>query len=75
MLHLFAGLLAYGPLFPSTGPGRQGATSTEPHTVYTWSHNWAAVVGIIICLCLLHVWFKYNLKWDKDDDSDDPTQL
>lgn len=73
MWYLFAGIIAAGPSF---SPGHQGPTDPN-HVTYSWSHNWAAVVGIVICLALLHVWFNEFVKRheENDDDSDDSAQF
>lgn len=54
-------LAAGGPL--SQSPSDNGGTT------YVWANNWAAVIGIILCLVLLHMWASALDKDDEDDDS------
>lgn len=50
------------------GAGRQAASCAQDCITYGWSHNWAAVVGILLCLALLQAWFD---AYTKSDDAEE----
>lgn len=72
MGYLFAGIIASGP---PVSPGHHVRTDPN-HVTYVWSHNWAAVIGCIICILLLHAWISTHPWFNEDPGADkDPPQF
>lgn len=61
-------LAAGGPSIVPRAPHAADPNATQ----LFFSHNWAAVIGAILCACLLAAWIDNKLK-ELDDADDDKT--
>lgn len=56
-------------------PGHQAASCDPRYSDcvhYVWAHNGAAVIGILLCVFLLGLWFDLRFGENDDDSEGEP---